>query len=356
MNASRFLPWTLLSLLLASTTARAEYSTDVRQAIQQAVDKARESLMKAGLPSTETISVLPIRGDEDRYVEGLLKNAVTSAGLTYVEGKSDPFWDELLIEIEWDERKEDILDPATLDKFGKLKSTQHLLYGTVREASASNRRIYVELELHLSSISTKQHLWGDLIAQRFYLPGDVTGLVELNREIRRLLETAIQAKAESIQKSPKLKEGLKVAMAPLAGDIDGYVGTLVENMLSSTPVTPSRVDAVTVGEIRQILRDAPDVVDAVLVGAVRDLSRELELKEPLRDLYELNAEVQVRIESAKDGSVLWSETISATGQEEEVRTPLSVATANWKWVLIAAAVVLGIIVLFFMMASMRRSR
>lgn len=341
---------------IAAISLHAQSSADVRQAMQAAAERVTESLSAANLPADQNISVLPFRNDPDRYLEGLLKMAVTRAGLTYVEGREDPFWDVAMKEIEWDDRKSDILDPASLTVFGQLKSSQLLLYGTVREASETGRAVYVELELHLSSIATKQHLWGDLVAIRYYKPGMVTGIVDLPVALRRLLQDAISKEAAAIKSSPKLAGVDRVAIAPIAGDIDGYIGTLAENLLSATQLTPTRVDAVTVGEIRQILRDRPNVAGAVLTGAVRDLSRTLEREEPTRRIFELNAEVQLRIESAADGSVLWSQTISATGEDVDEDSVWTFLGANRNTLLIIGGVLLGLILLSMFFGAMRRSR
>jgi hypothetical protein len=324
--------------------------------MQTAIEDAGTSLSKALVDRKQTISVLPIAGDQGRYVEGLIKNAVTNAGLVYVEGREDPFWDEIMAEVEWDERKEDMLDPATIDKFGKLKSTQWLIYGTVRAAEESGRSVYVEVELHLSSIETKQHLWGDMIARRYYKPGQVTGIVDLDVAVRNMLREAVSKQAARLNGSEKMSNVSKVVIAPIAGDIDGYIGSVVEDMISATTLMPVRLDANTLGEVRQILRDRPNVAGAVITGAVRELSRELKLQEPLKDIYEINAEVQLRIESAVDGSVLWSQTVATTGEDIDVKNVYGVAKANKKWLLYAGAGFVAFVLLIMFFSAMRRSR
>jgi len=346
----------LASMTLPSIVFGAGYSTDVRQALQTAVEDAGTSLSQAIVDRKQTISVLPIQGDQGRYVEGLIKNAVTNSGLVYVEGRNDPFWDEIMAEVEWDERKDDMLDPSTIDKFGKLKSTQWLIYGTVRAAEETGRSVYVEIELHLSSIETKQHLWGDMIARRYYKPGEVTGIVDLDIEVRNLLRKAVSKQSARLNGSEKLSNVSRVVIAPVAGDIDGYIGSVVEDMISATTLIPVRLDANTLGEVRQIIRDRPNVADAVMTGAVRELSRELKFEEPLKDIYEINAEVQLRIESAVDGSVLWSQTVATTGEDVVEKNVYGVAKENKKWLLYIGAGVVGLILLMMFFAASRRSR
>lgn len=352
----RYLLTALLFPLLPFTLVAANFPVDVRQALQSAVDEAGTSLAESITERQKTISVLPIAGDKGRYVEGLLKNALTASGLTYVEGRGDPLWDQIMAEVEWDERKEDMLDSSTIDKFGKLKSTQCLLYGTVREARDSGRMVYVELELHLSSIETKQHIWGDLVALRYYREEGVAGIINLDAELRKTLRNMLAEGASSLKAASRLQNLERVALAPVAGDVDGYIRSLSEDMLSATALMPVRLSANTLGEVRQSLRDNPAEADAILTGAVRDLSRVLDKSQPLKDIYEIHAEVQLRIESARDGAVLWSDTFAVTTTDVEEQTEWDFARDN-KMLLLAVAGGLFVFILFVLfLNAMRRSR
>ena len=90
-----------VALLFTAANARAQFPDEVRQALRGAAGEAAASLRKAGAaPRNRTISILPLAGDRDAYVEGLLKSAFTAQGLSYVEGKSDPMWEKILEETE----------------------------------------------------------------------------------------------------------------------------------------------------------------------------------------------------------------------------------------------------------------
>jgi len=355
-TVKNLIPALVAVALLLPLSANATSSTEVRQAMQTAAERAEASLRAANIPPQATISVLPLANDPGRYFEGLLKMAVTRAGLTYVEGREDPFWDAVMAEVEWDERKMDMLDERTLTTFGKLKSTQFLLYGNIREARQTERGVYVEVELHLSSIETKQHLWGDLIAVRYYMPGQITGMVDLDPALRQLLRQSLQAEVASIRQAEKLQGVQRVVMAPIAGDIDGYIGGLVENFLSQTTLFPTRLDANTLGEVRQILRDRPQTADAVMTGAVRDLSRTLRRQEPGRSIYETIIELQLRIESASDGSVLWSQTVSAIGEDIDEESWWSLILKNRTALVAAGVILVGLFVFILLLRAMTRSR
>jgi hypothetical protein len=323
--------------------AQSTWSDEGRQALQMAVADAQKAVV-GKLPVGEPISVLPIAGDQGDYVRGLLKNALTAAGLRTVEEKDEPFFTNVLAEVEWDERKADMLDDATIVKFGKLQATKILVYGTVRE-EPSPTRVFVELELHASSLVTKQHLWGGTFARRFYLPGARQGLVDLNDSIRQALKQAFVAGGASLTKSEKLRDVHTVLFVPLAGDVDGYITGLAKDMFKASAVNPKDLDVQTLGQARVILRDQPQQADATLVGSVRDLYREMSGVTFQGTNYTIHAEVQVEIQRAAGNEILWSDTLSAKATEFIVNpiTPVDEAKIGlWNYLRAHPAVLLWI--------------
>jgi hypothetical protein len=351
------------SVLLFNKPAFAAYPEEVRQALRLCADDIQTALAGSPLPKNLPVAILPVSGDEDAYVIGLLKNAATGAGLACVEGKEDPFWNELVKEIEFSERKGDILDPATLTKFGQLKSAKLLMYAVVRDTAAGNGSGYAEIEVHVSSIETKQHLWGKVFARRFYNSPDVKGLVNLDPDMRELIQKSFDRAATNLNAAAKLKDIRTVAVVPLAGDMDGFISGLVVSMVSKTQLVPKQLDTATLGETRALLRDNPQAADAILYGAVRDLSQRELNKYPDRIEYETISAVQLTIQDAKTGNILWSDLIEAQGTKTTVLSwwemvrlygPLVLAR---KWYVLVPLLVLGglvVLALFFWM--MRRAR
>jgi hypothetical protein len=348
--------------------AMAAFSEDVRQTMRQLVDtKIEPALVESGLPKGKTISVLPIAGDEGQVVEGLLKQALRQAGLNCVEGKNDPFWDEILSEVEWSERKGDMLEADTLTSFGRLKGTQILVYGVLREASASGRRVFVELELHISSIETKDHLWGDMFAERVYKDEGMVGIVEIDDAVRQVLTEAFAKGQDSLQAAGAKLAGIDTAiLVPLAGDVDRYVTGLTEQLLATSPVTPKSINAQTIGEAERLLRDDPSQADAIVYGSVRDLSREMKNRHYFRGGHfividhEVRAEVQLKLRKAGTGEVPWSATFAATGMDAEAVTWSDLIYEHpseaIKLALGVAGVLLLLIVLGMFLRSTRRVR
>ena len=184
----------------------------------------------------------------------------------------------------------------------------------------------------------------------------ITGIINLDTELRNTLRSMLVEGVDSIKSSAKLAGVENVAIAPISGDIDGYVRSLSEDVLAQTNLMPVRLSAGTIGEARQSLRDNPNQADAILTGAVRDLSRTLDSTQLLKAVYEINAEVQLRIESVKDGSVLWSQTFAVTNTDVEEETEWDFIKRNKLYLaLVGGAAVLFILFLLFLNAT-RRSR
>lgn len=320
--------------------------TDVRQALRVAVGKAGESLAAAGLPADQGISIwMPQAGQWEQVIQGELRTAVTRAGLRYVERTAEPFFDEVMRSLEQTVRKGDLLDASTKLDFGKLQNTRLLLYGVVRAAEAGPERVYAELELHLTELETMRHLWGGTFIERAYLGDRVQGRPEIDAALRTALASALAPLPEALKDAPKLSGVRKALKLPLAGDLDGYVEGLVDASFSALAISPVRAGVATVAEARALLLDKPDLADALLTGSVRDLSREEIARDFRRITYRDRAEVHLAIETRDGGEILWSHV--ATGIEEWTwEKPWPELLSEYRREIgIAAAVLLGLIVL-----------
>jgi hypothetical protein len=355
-------------MFLAGAGAQAVPPSVVREALQAMLDEEVVAAFKsAPIAKGQTVAVLPLAGDSDTLIQQRLKSALAVAGLKVVEGKSDPMWDEVLKEVEWDQRKADMLDAATLVTFGKLKATQVLLYGFVRNAGATERAVFVEIELHASSIETKEHLWGQVFARRFYVGEGVNGIVRLDDAARRALTESLRKGEASLQSAAARITGIKTTViTPVAGDIDGYVGGRVRDLLAASSLTPRDLNVRSLGEAELLLRAQPDRADGIVYGALRDLSRERKNVHYFQGGYfkvidrQVYAEVQLALRAAKTSDVLWSATVNASIPDPEQVTWSDLIAKHPTEALkvgacvLAAVVVLVLVGKFF--GAMRRPR
>lgn len=304
----------LVAALSAVIACRGEVDASqlAELALKDAVGDAAASLAAAAkIPAKEPVAVLPF-DDAGAGVVGLLKNALVAAGKTCVEGKEDPAWDEILKEIAWDERKEDILDPATLDKFGRIKSARYLMYGSIRRVASGERSLLVELELHVSCISTKEHVWGGTFVRRHFAPGaEPDGALDIPAEVRLALVDGIRGKvAASLAKSGKLGSVSRVAMLPISGDVDQYAEGLFRDVLAKSSVTPVNLDVATRAEARFALREGGGKADAIAYGVLRDLSARVVETQPTGEkTCAATMELQLWIERAATREIVWSDTV-----------------------------------------------
>jgi len=302
---------------------------DVRQTLYGAIDQS-ESALKSAPFGNKTVAILPIPGDDSGLIVGRLKNILTRQGFTCVEGKEDPMWDEIIKEIAWNERKDDILDPATLVKFGKLKSAQILLYGKIRQIDRNDDRTYAEIELHATDIATKQHIWGGNFAARLYKNKDFQGIITLDNELRMLLKKNFAEAQRSIlqpETAAKLDQIKTVSVIPLAGDIDRYMTGLAVEMLSQTRHLPMMPEIPSLSQTRIFAREHKIASDALFYGTIRDLHKTKTVSKAvgngkMSDSYEVCADIQLFLEDVKTGVILWSKTItlSETVTEERAMT------------------------------------
>jgi hypothetical protein len=237
------------------------------------------------------------------------------------------------------------------------------LYAFVRDVSGGNGRGYAEFEVHVSSIETKQHLWGEVFARRYYDAQLPVGPVDLGPEVRQLVRGAFESLPVSLKAAPRLKDVRSVLLVPLAGDADRFVSGLAENALTSTPYTPKQLDVRTLAQARALLRDDPKAADAILYGAVRDLSRKTLKEYPDRVEYQLSASVQLTIQQSPAGEVLWSQTIEATGPYvlsyswwEVLKRYGPFVLARKNYFLVPTAVVVALLVVAMFLRAMRRAR
>ena len=290
---------------------------DVRQALYGAIDQS-EAALKTAPFGNKTVAILPIPGDASGLIAGRLKNILTRQGFTCVEGKEDPMWKEIIKEIAWDERKDDILDPDTLVKFGKLKAAQILLYGKVVTINKSTERIYVEIELHATDLTTKQHIWGGTFAARIYKDNNIQGIISLDNNLRILLKKSFEEAKNSLvspEYAGKLNNVKSVAVLPLAGDIDEYLTGLAVEMLTATRHLPKRPQIPSLSQIKTDAKSDQTIGDAVFYGAVRDLHRTMpEVKvadrKTMHEISTVHADIQLFLEDLKTGNILWSKTIT----------------------------------------------
>jgi hypothetical protein len=137
----------------------AERST-LQKATDAAVAQALASLSSTNFPGVQHVAVVPLRGDADGYLTSGVKSGVTR-GPYKLFAREDQEWNTLLGEIEWGARREDIMDPATVQKFGRIQGVDANLYGQLwdRNVNLWSIRGRAKVSLNLADVETGQILW-----------------------------------------------------------------------------------------------------------------------------------------------------------------------------------------------------
>lgn len=146
--------------LFTSISAYADETSD--KAAQEAITKAMDSLSAQEFPEVVRIAVVPLRNDPDKAITDILKIAVTKTKYDIIL-RDDEEWAELLKNIEWETRREDIMNPDTVKELGGILGVDALLYGTVKEIDEAFIRTKVRLNLNLANVQTGQLLWGEMV-------------------------------------------------------------------------------------------------------------------------------------------------------------------------------------------------
>jgi hypothetical protein len=132
----------------------------IQRATDAAIGRIVGDLQRTSFPKIKNVAVVPLRGDRDDYATSGLKSALTKTSY-HLFSRSDEEWDKLLTEIEWGVRREDIMDPATVQKFGRIKGVDAVMFGQVwdRDVNMWSIRGHTKLSVSLAEVETGQILW-----------------------------------------------------------------------------------------------------------------------------------------------------------------------------------------------------
>lgn len=280
------------------------------RAFDQVIEEVETELRGSSELKGLRIVVLPFGDSKYSFLAPRLKNAATRAGLHVLEERQSPILEAIYKEIEWHERKADILSSDHIAKFGRLQGAGCILYGYVRNADVNPTRAYVELELHAANIATRQHIWGGTFVARCYADPKLIGQTTLTPSMRKLLLEAFETAKTSIAKA-NLGSVKTINVVPLAGDVGDYVTSLAIQLVTGKQV--AKYDGFpTLSDARLALRSKPD--EAIMYGAVRDVHvggcvQSLAPDGQSKNITcRMSASIQLHIEDTS-GRILWSDTI-----------------------------------------------
>ena len=111
-------------------------------------------------------AILPLERDLDQnYFTAQLRNEFTricgAAGFRLYTPRETAEWDGLLKEIDWGQKFGDVMDPATVQKFGKFHGVAGLIRGRVVSVSLSEEGLLkIRVNCQAFAVETGEQIWG----------------------------------------------------------------------------------------------------------------------------------------------------------------------------------------------------
>ncbi|MFA5292135.1 MAG: hypothetical protein WC496_03780 [Phycisphaerae bacterium] len=149
-----------LTILLAGN-AGANVKRTLDKAVDQVCGQAAEQLKATQIKDINTVAVLPLWGeDKDGYVLDTVKSYLSNSPYKIMV-RSTEEWDKLLGEIKWNTLREDIMNPQTVQSFGKIEGCDAIVYGTVRQREVNPWTFHAiaRMTLHMADVETGQIAW-----------------------------------------------------------------------------------------------------------------------------------------------------------------------------------------------------
>ena len=163
----RYVGMTLLALGLCCANALQAQDL-IKRALDQTIDEAAQEAAKllkdTRFEDVNTIAVLPFWGDcaeeTKQYIARTIQDQIIGGKYRVME-RSDAAWDKLLSEIEWSDLREDIMNQATLQQFGRIVGCDAVVYGTIRECATypDKNQAVTRLSLTMGIVETGEAKW-----------------------------------------------------------------------------------------------------------------------------------------------------------------------------------------------------
>lgn len=174
----------LVALAAAAAVPARAFTRGERLVAGIAAEEAKGRFAGAGALQDKAVTLLPVHGDEDGYLEARLLDAGIQGGLKMVVANdaNDARFRRILEEIRWDEdqMRLETVNPDTIDELGHLLSTQVLLesratkgrlpvhhdrFGKPAGAAGADGEGLAEMEVQLLAyeIKTKRYVWSAIV-------------------------------------------------------------------------------------------------------------------------------------------------------------------------------------------------
>jgi hypothetical protein len=264
----------LATLMLLTTSAGANLERALDQTINEVAQEAARKLNDTNFQDITNIAILPLWGDCSPETGAYIVNAIQSQiiGGRYKVMERDPqTWNTLLMEVGWGNRREDIMDAQTVQRFGKIVGCDAIVFGTVRECASypDSSRAVTRLTLKMSMVQTGEAKWssGEIKSVRILSVAEPSR-PDMDPALIRAVARLTDGAAEGLK-------GRNIAMPsfgifPLLGqDQSGYVTDVLQAKLTKAGCNPVPVSRT---EWREYLE--ANSRDSASIDAMSDFARQ----------------------------------------------------------------------------------
>ncbi len=235
----------LTALVLAVTPVSADLNRALDQTIDEVAKEAAKRLKETAFTDVSTVAVLPLWGDcpdeTKAYIVRTIQDQIIGGKYRVME-RTDAAWDNLLSEIDWSDLREDIMNQATLQQFGRIVGCDAVVYGTVRECKtyAATNQAVTRLSLTMGVVETGEAKWSSGEIKRVkVMPPPLTPVTDVDPALARAVNGATQKAAESLQAQAPVLEGRNFVVFPFQGkDEDGYVRGVLHSQFTKLGAHP----------------------------------------------------------------------------------------------------------------------
>lgn len=308
----------LFGILLGVTPLGAQET--LQRALDQTIDdvakEAGKRLKETDFADIQSIAVLPLWGacpnDTKAYIVRTIQSQLIGGRYRIME-RSDPAWDNLLSEIEWSDKREDIMNQATLQQFGRIVGCDAVVYGTVRECKVypDSYQAVTRLSLTLGVVETGEAKWSSgEIKQVKVVPGPMEFTGAMDSLLAEAISQACQKAAGSLQASGAGVNGFVVF--PLRGqDGDGYIRGVLQSSLAQVGANPIPVAIAEWNEYLVANSQNQQSVEAMrgfakLKGYPAILHGGVNVRQARNGRYHATTSFTVTLVDSETGRTLWS--------------------------------------------------
>lgn len=249
----------VLLLIVAFFGVNGLYGADrsIDYAAEDAAYQAVKSLTQSA-PDISSIAFIGFTNDVDGLSDVFRAGLIKTPGMYRFYTRRDAEWKKLTDEILFGLKKEDIMDPETIQNFGDVKGVDSLLYGVIRETTKekSGDGIF-RVTLTLARVTTGEILWTGNVEGRFVVKGIAEAVPATLR--KAAVEAGRKAAASLENKKTELKH-TNLFFLPLKGEKGAALSNIVAAELAkSADENWLFYSAATEADQRAILRISHDL-------------------------------------------------------------------------------------------------